>query len=60
MYLSRFANMLWFIFGCSGVVKKVRYKNVEEAVQYKNVEEAVQFEKCCADLKSCAASEFLH
>jgi hypothetical protein len=43
--------MLWFIFGCSGVVKKVRYKNVEEAVQ---------FEKCCADLKSCAASEFLH
>ena len=34
MYLSRFANMLWFIFGCSGVVKKVRYKNVEEAVQF--------------------------
>jgi hypothetical protein len=29
-------------------------------VRYKNVEEAVQFEKCCADLKSCAASEFLH
>jgi hypothetical protein len=26
--------MLWFIFGCSGVVKKVRYKNVEEAVQF--------------------------
>ncbi len=26
--------MLWFIFGCSGVVKKVRYKNVEKAVQF--------------------------
>jgi hypothetical protein len=34
MYLSRFANMLWFIFGCSGVVKKVKYMNVEEAVQF--------------------------
>jgi hypothetical protein len=30
--------MLWFIFGCSGVVKKVKYMNVEEAVQF--------FERC--------------